>query len=1138
MTDFAMPAALELEGTRRTGIPALRREVVHNTTTQNEYRPGELCYIPLDTGAAGAFTDVSTTRLEMTVVVRNKNYFIDFINLPRCGWHSLIQEFGIEINNGIHELNRHYAECVELEMIKLGQNKHPFEFTKSNPWKPAHGRAGKFHINFIKPSMVTSQGLPHNVQYPALSTLTSATTPDTITQALLLFSNPFLNESMGIKNPDVLENSLNPSWGRNLETKTLEWFVPSSFDIAQAYYDDRLPSFQDSVGRHTLAGVGFTDEVTVKKYANNSPYYPDDSGFNTNNINGPTRLAGLPHGGHVLAKYSKCNPANVSGNIYTVSIGESVRSYPPSMWPAKQPCDLDELNKSFDQTYQNTNADSIMNYYANCKNIPVGIPLMLNYDGSDISGKNEIWGNSIHSAPTLEVPSVGAETEFHIVLKLYSSLIGELAKKWFPELVVPQGRMRVRLRFQEPQIVFQTLMDPCRRVPGTSRDWFPNLGVTKTVMVAANDGVDMSESINSLSLLPPSAITSGVHPIMVSNYIEGDVYIDAIALGEYPLPIFRMKMLHDIFTSYDVTNEYKISSNDLGTKLGGGVGYSLKFGMENYASAQALGVKEGQTNSYWIMQTTDAISGRQAGLALSNYHFEMKKNQEFGFPIFKTNPLTSSSFPLSGSHVGSYNLDVENKPTIIGEYYNYRHPNNWSLRYVMGKIPAPTEALTSDEQTATYVNNSGAYDRRRKEVTAFSVYDGVEDLNPTMKSDPYYEQEYKDMNWSNKCFPTPQYLPMINPSNKKTDRKLLTSDFVDENQCCFGTYRESSVAQVRRTHTQLYPLQIPDSVQSRLDERLTYIIRNVQIVTQQIVLPRTAALSVVENALNGGISMETRAWKEMESMLPRQETQKALINMAAAFCTDISFVFRPIDTFQGDRAFGYNSFSFYNPFTSFHFEFTPSLTPDSSSERDYNYLGGRPIYYNECIAQQRTGFDIQLQLSSELLPRQPIDSIRRLIQHIRWGDQVFSDRDYMQLNPHLHPSYGSQKGMVINTLQDGFWACYVPISALDDQTITCNPFFTPTEITLRKRIRGKRAPINALPIYKPFDGTFHLSFNLEAFMGQNERIRTGVPIVNNNMFLKMDKCHLLRDYDTQLLTIASCDARVVFERGGTMQFFT
>jgi hypothetical protein len=1152
MTDFAMPAALELEGARRTGIPALRREVVHNTTTQNEYRPSELCYIPIDTGAAGAFTDVSTTRLEMTVVVRNKNYFIDFINLPRCGWHSLIQEFGIEINNGIHELNRHYAECVELEMIKIGQNRVPFEFTRSNPWRPANGNAGKMHINFIKPSMVTAQGLPHNVQYPSLSTLTSATTPDTITQSMLFMSNPFISESLGVVTSGYVETD-DVYKQMNMRASKMGFFVSSSMDIAQAYYDDRLTSWQDSLASFTIGEASTTAAVTVQRYTPSTnesvagctaQAMPDDNGWSCNNISETYRVSGLPHGGSILASYSKHLNKDFANDIYNCSWGESVKSYPPSYWPAKQPCDYEKLQLSFNESYRTTNADSIMNYYANCKNIPVGIPLQLNGDplstspATNVNGEAEIWGNSVHTAPSIEVPSVGAETEFHIVLKLYSSLIGELAKKWFPELVVPQGRMRVRIRFQEPQIVFQTLMDPCRRVPGTSRDWFPNLGITDS----DNTRIDL------ISTLRPAIITSGVHPIMVSNYKPGDVYIDAIALGKYPLPTLRMKMLHDIYSSFDVGNAPIIltEAENL-AKLGGGTSVVARFGFDNYMQLPVINTAapgagepdrrgytgQGFTASYFLKYATDTKAGLDVAHALSQYHFALKKNQEFGFPIYRRQD--PAAFPYTGDveryqHPPGTSDQLLNEsmdyPKTIAHYYNYTHPDDWALRYYKMQIPTRDEALTTDASTV------------RKQVLAYSHWDGTVNLEPRMKTDPYYDQDYKSLNWNNLCFPTPQYLPLSNPSDKTNLRILQKENFVNENQTCFGTHRESSVAQVRRTHTQLYPLQIPDSVTSRIDERLTYIVKNVQIVTQQIVLPRTAALSIVENALNGGISMETRAWKEMESMLPRQETQKALINMAAAFCTDISFVFRPVDTFQGDRAFGYNSFSFYNPFTSFRFEFSPSLTPGATSERDYNYLGGRPIYYNECIIQQRTGFDIQLQLSSELLPRQPIDSIRRLIQHIRWGDQVFSDRDYMQLDPHLHPSYGSQKGMVINTLQDGFWGCYVPISALDDQTITCNPFFTPTELSLKKRIRGRRAPVNSLPIYKPFDATFHLSFNLEAFMGQNDRIRTGVPIVNNNMFLKMDKCHLLRDYDTQLLTICSCDARVVFERGGTMQFFT
>lgn len=1114
MQDFAMPQALELESSRRNALPAVRREVVHNTTTQNEYRPQELCYIPLDTGAAGAFMDVGTTRLELTVVVQNKNYFVDFINLPRCGWHSLIQEFGIEINNGIHELNRHYAECVELEMIKMGQNRVPFLFTRPNPWRPADGTAGKFHINFIKPSMVTAQGLPHNVQYPSLTTLTSATTPDVISQSMLLFSNPYLSESIGVK------SALPPTTAKSIEAKDAGWFVSSSFDLAQAYYDDRLISFPTRTVKATF-NTSDVDALNTKTQYDPLANFSvsESSGWAVNHTNANRRLAGLPHGGTLLSRYSKLNPASTvftrssSATIYNVTVGQSVKGYPCSMWPAKQPTDFEKLQASFDESYRLSNADNIFNYYANCKNIPVGIPISLT--GTDVDGSAQIWGDKLHTAPTTDTSlTVGAQTEFHICLKIYSSLIGELAKKWFPELVVPQGRMRVRIRWQEPQIVFQTLMDPCRRVPGTSRDWFPNLGVSTTE----------TQSVSSLSNCHPESIMSGVHPIMVSNYIAGDVFIDAIPLGKYPIPMMRMKMVHDLFTHFDTRNLLGLNTSENGSKLGGGTNADdARFALTMFGTDLEESTIRGQGLANYIT-TRSTISGAEAMNALNQYHLEIKKNGEFGYPLYYSG-TDPTQYPYTQPNPSQAHSSL---PHTIAHYWNYTHPEDWHSRYLVQKTVDPSAIVPNPNPAAP----------RSTGYLLFTELDGSTAQEPLFKTDPNYDQNYKSLNWNPFCFPTPQYLPMANASDKRSIRILSTADFVNENEICFGTYKEAAVAQVRRTHTSLYPLQIPDSVSSRIDERLTYMIKNVQIVTQQIVLPRTAALSIIENALNGGISMETHAWKEMESMLPRQETQKALINMAAAFCTDISFVFRPIQTYQGDVAYGYNSFSFYNPFTSFHFAYDATLTPDSSSERDYNYLGGKPIYYNECIIQQRVGIDLQLQLSSELLPRQPIDTIRRLIQHIRWGDQVFSDRDYMQLNPHLHPSYGTQKGMVINTLQDGFWACFVPISALDDQTITCNPFFAPAEISTRKKLRGKRAPINALPFYRPFDGTFHISFNLETFMGQNEKIRTGVPVVNNNMFLKFDKAHLLRDYDTQLLTIAQCDARVVFERGGTMQFFT
>jgi len=1092
MTDFAMPQALELEATRRNGIPAIRREVVHNTTTQNEYRPGELCYIPVDTGSAGAFMDTTTTRLEMTVVVRNKNYFVDFINLPRCGWNAIIQEFGIEINNGLHELNRHYAECIELDMIKRGENRTPYEICRQNPWRAGEGNAGSTHINFVKPSMVTAMGLPHNVKYAPLTTASAATTPDILQYGMLLGSNPFTSFVFGRDNADVIPRT-------NVLSSVIDFSAnpmrTSNGDVIQSFWDDRIPNeFQRLSKLSSSATYSSTGAV--------------DAGITEGrlkNINSWNRMIGGPQSGDDSGLYAYSVPGDAYGtdtNIYSAAYGQSVTGGNTGMWPMFQPCPYHDLRKKVNEDVRLVNADNIQNYYANCKNIPVGIPLDVS---GDQTGYTTIWGDTDHIKPNITTDN-GAETEFQISLKVYSSLIGELTKKWFPELVVPQGRMRIRLRFQEPQILFQTLMDPCRRVPGTSRDWFPYLGLAESKEYTTDGTSHQTRPINENSMVSPHSLASGIHPLMVANYSRGICFNTAVAMGKFPLPLARMKPLLNLTKAYSTT-EY---GNNTALFDQTRCDLLVVDDLENQSASTARPHLLAFISDFEAQIATNPKVGGNLLLAVVQSLYEERVNQEIGFPWFYQ----------PGHNRAEQGWQAVTDTTIrISDCQQLAIPPSYRT-LVTGGDPVVG---------ATQVNFSTPVDVALSEFWS-SDADNLRDI------------PWKGQNWYNFCIPTPQYVPTMLPSNKMGDRVISPAFYVNENQLCFGTHLEASVAQVRRTHSTLFPLLIPDAIQSRIDERLTYIVRNIQLVTQQIILPRTAAISIVENALNGGISMETVAWKEMESMLPKAESQKHLINMAAAFANSLTFIFRPTETYQGDQAYGHNSFSFYNPFTVFSFEYDSNLTPvqpgDSGRSSDYNSLGGKPVYYNECITSTRVPFDIQLQLASELYPRTPIDTIHRLLMHTRWGDQVFSSQDYMELAPSLAPSYFTQKGMVINTLQDGFWAAFTPISALDDQTITCNPYYTPLEMSIRKRIRGRRAPKNALPIYKPFDGTFHLSFNLEAFMGQSGRMRTGVPIVNNNMFLKLEKAHLIRSYDTQLLTICECDARVVFERGGTMQFFT
>lgn len=1133
-SEFAMPQSLELEATRRNGIPAVRRKMVHNTTTQNEYSPGELCYIPLDTGANGAFMDVSTTRLKMSIVVRNKNYFTDFINLPRCGWNAIIKEFGIEVNNTLHELNRHYAECVELDMIKKGENRIPFEMTRSNPWVPADGTAGVFHINFVKPSMVSLMGLPHNCEYGELGN----STPDVITNSYLYLTNRYSYEKLGFE--QTLNNVAKPINGK------VNFLIPSSFPLAQSFYDDRISLPRKCVRAHRSTAGGLVRDGTggadfsfasanvagevVAPSSFKYDYYLSRSSLVAPPAVLPAiglgpaddRIVGQPDEG-ALARYCKEYPSPSAiaqrSSLASITFGQSVTGSSPGMWPAGQPTELEKLDKEIKESYKWVNSDSVLSYYAHTHNIPVGIPTKIYSSAVSALGESTVWGDAQHSKT--EIGSDGHETTFHVSLKVYSSLIGELARRWFPELVVPQGRMRIRIRFQEPNLLFQTLMDPCRRVVGTPRDWFPNLGVFSSQQINPAGNIIDSPISTIRTLSHPKFIISGVHPILIADYVPGSIYNAAVAMGKYVVPQMKFQLTH--FLNPLSSNMKYFTNNAAGGTVGlASTGRLLDAQGVLIDATNALGIGCLSTSTPSLAtRFTDYIQSIQEGedldtaasatrnllLSITSFLDNLQHNMIIGNPIQDPLDVATGAFP--GVNVASLATINQIK---ISDLQRYECPTNLRhLSLFKSRANAPQTIVTARNVAVTRATNE-------------------------LVVNPEYDNEYDGQCWNPFCFPLPQYVPLQNAYNKTNNRSLLPEHFVSEDATCFGTHLISSKAQVRRTSTALLSLNIQNQYQYGLSERLTYIVRDVQLETEQIILPRAAALSIVENALQGGITMETTQWKEMEAIMPKAQSQKFLINMAAAYCTSLTFLFRPTSILQGDYSYGYDSFSFYNPFTSFTFDYQNDTEQQKVAS---NKLGGKAVNYrNAFVLSERLGIDLQLQLSSELIPRFPINSSSDLIQSVRWGDQVFSSDDYMDLDSRFQPSYLQTKGQFINTLQDGFWSCYVPIEALDDQSITDNPFFSPLEMNLQRKIRGTRYEISPLPIYKPYKGSFHISFNLESFMGHADRLRTGVPIVNNNMFLKFEKGYMLENESTQILTVAVCDAKVVFERGGTMQFFS
>lgn len=1196
MADFALPQSLSISDVKRNSMPAVRRTVLHGSTSQNTYGPGELVYIPVDTGTSGSFFDPSTSRLDMTVNVYNKNYFVDFFSLPRCGFHAIVEEFGVEIHNSLHENQRFYAEMIESEMIRHGENPIPYELTVSNPHEVGGGNAGEMHINLIKPSMVTTVGLPHGVQYAMMQQPTgsnmSSSVANVLSEGILLNAHPYLKKVTGrnghgdIPSENVVSNfdqngvtHVDITAGRvGVNTDTFDltgkfgWWAESNLP-ATSTYDDRIPKNGavnwhyeyelDTAGQNTSTSARTYGDVAAVRASAQHASIPSGSGFaKDNQIFSSNRFIG--DAGAVAPRYSKIVPridpvfgvSRSDNTMWDVSYGQTVGGYTPMMWPAKQPCDLEKLFAHLKYARKGVNTKNIQNYYANCKNISCAIPVNLS---ADVYGQTTIWGSKEHTLPEMSDKTRGQQYSFRVSLKLYSCLFGVYARKFFPSLLIGAGRVRIRMRLQQPNVLFQTLMDPCRVVPCTGRDKFPYQGVFKTSTVA----------MANLRTCPVSDLCHAVHPILITNYYPGACFNDMVATGRFPVPQTRMKALNapltlsnSIYQSY-MTGVLTRKANLLGYGIADSAN-ATDYGNTNYTFSQAQRklCEYGHPSLYPDANTLptfhakvcanaappalhDAVTELQINAiaaknieevykTLSDLVVELSRNTYYGYPPHFIRDTSSTSQTAPIIPVPSIERD---KDATLGIALEQKYLDT-------GVIPTHSSSIGCFQNYSYHTDPVNLVGGASKSYSAGS-YHTTQQIFPEWQDSNQLTSDHfmNGLNWDPFAYPLPQYIPTRTPWNKLSSRVLTSEDFVNEQQLCYGTYLPRSVAQVRRTNKNLFPLSMDAPHSPGIMEGLTYTVSNIVYRVEEIILPESASLQIIASAMEGGITMEASTVKTIEQILQKQDNQKILLNVSAGIVDDICFLFQPTEMFQGQKAYGYNSFAFYCPWTSFQFIQQADTTigsgvPAPQSPDDYNYLGGEPRYFNGLIQSDNISINTFLSIATEYFPRNPINDIQTLLDHVTWGDQRRGDVEYLGLEPMIHNTYDPSNFTTIVPFQDGFFSVFTPIETLNDQTITCNPFFTPVECNLKRLIRGKRAKKPALPIFKPLDGTFHLAFNLQAFMGQHDRMNVGTPMVNNNSYLQMQQCHLLREFETRMLTLIRCFARIVIERGGIVQIFT
>lgn len=378
--------------------------------------------------------------------------------------------------------------------------------------------------------------------------------------------------------------------------------------------------------------------------------------------------------------------------------------------------------------------------------------------------------------------------------------------------------------------------------------------------------------------------------------------------------------------------------------------------------------------------------------------------------------------------------------------------------------------------------------------------------------------------------PLAQYYPYSSPMGARSNIKTQTYTKVEETALCFGTYLKHSVPQTRRCTQNLRPLDLAST--EYLNGGLTYEVSNLQLSMRQILLPDATMDGLLSQAMGGNAIMETTIFKSAVNQLPQVESQNILIPIPGASIKKITSVFRHPDQLYGTAAMGYQLNSFINPFVNVE------TAENATALQTCGGFNISPSYESPFTCALNNGIKIQYQLGSDYIPRKEIDSTQELLTFCQEGDGIFhgemqlgtfeqrgGHKEWLELASELVRTQATNSSQYsVNCLKDGFFAPHIPIDHLSDQTVTSNSFFEGT------KIRGKYS----WGLFEPLVGTFHLPLNLETFPGNGHKARDGATIVNNNLYLRMNKVKACNQAQLQMFSVAECNAKIVFERGGSV----
>jgi len=507
-TATALPSEVQLGKEKPQGAFCLRSRYSLSANTASSWSAGTTLSIPLQTGTPGTFTDVKQGIIQATVEIYNTNPYVDYVNFGPSGAMILFDEMRVYSSGTPIEENLRYSETADLLHTQPGHQTKPFQVYRRNKWRAMNGQAGKHHVNFIKPSMVDSLGVPMFGRTPFMDKNSS------------VYCAPSIAYGSAIGDPITGTN------GNGF------YQINGSEEVGLTSFSGPLlglKTFDDSP-----LVLGPFSILTADVFGSNNGYIQDavDESIGTHRkTKRADRVGSVEQGDKYNTQYGMFGSSAIAAVSNTPAA-----IYTPAQWPDFQPS---TLNGEFDDTEIDSligkcKMSEYFKYLCNVRSLPVGLK------GSSVPDGYQ--RDSTALAPV--VASQGSDStsgsfqllQYRVSMPFLSGIYGIFAEKMFPDMLIGANNIRIEFKLAQNVKALWTTMDPCRRVPGTMRDFVPftgsKSGVLRTALGQANSAFGCTNL--RLDALAPTATTAN------GFFQNSQIYGDEACCGTDFLPPFTL----------------------------------------------------------------------------------------------------------------------------------------------------------------------------------------------------------------------------------------------------------------------------------------------------------------------------------------------------------------------------------------------------------------------------------------------------------------------------------------------------------------------------------------------------------------------------------------------------------------------